>query len=171
MFHKVGMWIRNRETPRIKILPLASHPLPIGGRNTITKLEQMQFLHLHVLGPAFGLPSIDAECIAAAALLRLYVEEGWTISPSHDQARRLPRLIDGHESIYGFSNIAKHLGEKYPDHLYSSDQAQRAHSTAISSFSTTTTDFFPYSSLLSCTFFVSFSFRSETTRPGCEDGG
>lgn len=44
-----------------------------------------QRLTLYVWGPAFGLPSIDAECLAAIALLnRLLHEDQWLLVISHD---------------------------------------------------------------------------------------
>lgn len=61
---------------------------------------------LFVLGPAFGHPSIDAECTAAIALLRLR-EVDFTITRSH--TGELPLLIDGKHEIAGFSNICHHL--------------------------------------------------------------
>ena len=42
-------------------------------------------LELHVLGPAFGLPSIDAECIAAIAYLNRAVPQGqWVVVADHE---------------------------------------------------------------------------------------
>jgi sorting and assembly machinery component 37 len=37
-------------------------------------------LHLHVWGPAFGLPSIDPECLAAIA----YLKAAFPLSPKQD---------------------------------------------------------------------------------------
>lgn len=40
---------------------------------------------LHIWGPAFGLPSIDAECIAAVAYFRRIVPPGqWTLVADYD---------------------------------------------------------------------------------------
>jgi sorting and assembly machinery component 37 len=42
-------------------------------------------LELHIWGPAFGLPSIDAECIAAIAYLRHCLnDEEWVLVASSD---------------------------------------------------------------------------------------
>lgn len=42
-------------------------------------------LELHVWGPAFSLPSIDAQCLAAIAYLSLVVpEDAWVLIPSSD---------------------------------------------------------------------------------------
>lgn len=44
-------------------------------------------LQLHVWGPAFGLPSIDAECIAAIAYLnRIVPHSEWKLIANHDTA-------------------------------------------------------------------------------------
>lgn len=46
---------------------------------------QTMVLELHVWGPAFGLPSIDSECIAAVAYAQLTLREGtWVVVASHD---------------------------------------------------------------------------------------
>ena len=42
-------------------------------------------LELHVWGPAFGLPSIDPQCLAAIALLKLSLrEDAWVLVADHD---------------------------------------------------------------------------------------
>ena len=42
-------------------------------------------LELHIWGPAFGLPSINAECIAATAYLKSVISIGdWVLVPNHD---------------------------------------------------------------------------------------
>lgn len=44
-------------------------------------------LDLHVWGPAFGLPSIDAECLAIIAYLRHAApSDSWSLIPSNDPA-------------------------------------------------------------------------------------
>lgn len=92
-------------------------------------------MRLFILGPAFGLPSIDAECIAAVALVKQRVREGeWTLIPTHDQTRRIPYLEAGDEYISGFENIVRYLDTKYPGSSPSLSATQRADSTAISSF-------------------------------------
>lgn len=94
-------------------------------------VEQME---LHVLGPAFGLVSIDAECVASVALLRLNLPDGWRIIPTHDQSRRLPYLQDGEHCIDGFKNIVKHVEQRHSTSTTPLDQKQRADATALSSF-------------------------------------
>lgn len=45
----------------------------------------METLELHVWGPAFGLPSIDAECLAAIAYLHTALPSSeWRLVPSND---------------------------------------------------------------------------------------
>ena len=87
-------------------------------------------MRLYILGPAFGLPSIDAECVAAVALLQLQCAEGeWRLIPTHDQKRRLPCLVDGGKHVDGFQNIAR-----YFDATKNFSESQHADSTATSSF-------------------------------------
>ena len=91
-------------------------------------------MQLHVLGPAFGLPSIDAECVAAVAIFQLRTPEGWRLILTHDLSRRLPFLVDGDECVEGFKDIASYLSNKSTSTSSDLDQKQRADSTAISSF-------------------------------------
>lgn len=77
----------------------------------------MTTMQLHILGPAFGLPSIDAECIAAVALVKTYCEsEGrsWELVPAYHgpAGSTLPTLHDGESLHRGYRNIARHLGDK-----------------------------------------------------------
>jgi hypothetical protein len=45
-------------------------------------------LELHVWGPAFGLPSIDADCNAAVAYVNYVLEASdWVLVPNHDASR------------------------------------------------------------------------------------
>ena len=87
-----------------------------------------------MLGPAFGLPSIDAECIAVVALLQLRRSGEWQVIPSCDQTRRLPFILDGEECIGGFNNIASYIERLQPDQTTALDEKQRADAVAISSF-------------------------------------
>ena len=88
-------------------------------------------MQLYVLGPAFGLPSISAECIAAVALLQLRCPKEWRIIPTHDISRRLPVLVDdGGRHIEGFQDIAKYVTAQ--DSTLS--DKQQADSVAITSF-------------------------------------
>jgi len=90
-------------------------------------------LNLHIWGPAFGLPSIDAECTAAAAYCNLILPPGaWILIVAHDASLSpsglilvgfsllhhssltatpgdLPLLVDGAQRIAGFARISRHL--------------------------------------------------------------
>ena len=73
-------------------------------------------MQLHILGPAFGLPSIDPDCIAAVAILKTYCEkhnQSWELIPAHDNVggSSFPVLYDGSATVRGYRNIVKHLGE------------------------------------------------------------
>jgi hypothetical protein len=42
-------------------------------------------LELHIWGPAFGLPSIEPECIATVAYCQQVIAQGqWTLVAGHD---------------------------------------------------------------------------------------
>jgi sorting and assembly machinery component 37 len=57
-------------------------------------------LELHVWGPAFGLPSIDAECNAAIAYLNQALPQGqWVLIADHDASLSPTRT---------FINLFKH---------------------------------------------------------------
>jgi sorting and assembly machinery component 37 len=88
-------------------------------------------LELHVWGPAFGLPSLDAHCLAAIAYLQQAVPRGkWqliascnpALSPtsrhparfsylSNTDADELPALRNGLIWIGGFRNIFHYLAQ------------------------------------------------------------
>lgn len=73
-------------------------------------------MKLYILGPAFGLPSIDAECIAAVALVKTYCEnnnQSWELIASHEPTpgARLPLLEDRSASYPGFNVISSHLAD------------------------------------------------------------
>jgi sorting and assembly machinery component 37 len=88
-------------------------------------------LELHVWGPAFGLPSLDAHCLAAIAYLQQAVPRGkWqliascnpSLSPtsrrptrspysSNPDADELPALRNGDIWIGGFRNIFHYLAQ------------------------------------------------------------
>lgn len=92
-------------------------------------------MKLHVLAPAFGLPSIDADCIAAVALVKQRAAEGeWSLVPTHDQTIRLPCLEVNGKNVEGFDNIVRYFDKGQTQTL---NEEQRANSTAISSFITT----------------------------------
>ncbi|RMX92668.1 hypothetical protein D0867_14495 [Hortaea werneckii] len=93
-------------------------------------------MELYVLGPAFGCPSIDAQCSAAIALLQWRYPDGqkeWKVIPTHEQDGQLPLLADGNLRLGGFGNIARHVlgAEDYSGQLDAKDHADL---TAASSF-------------------------------------
>ncbi|EMC94872.1 hypothetical protein BAUCODRAFT_43812, partial [Baudoinia panamericana UAMH 10762] len=93
-------------------------------------------IRLHVLGPGFGLPSVDAECIAAIALLKLQLPpELWTLIPTHDDSYGLPLLDDGSDQVFGFHNIVRYFDQHQDKH--DSSSAYPADSTALTSFLST----------------------------------
>ncbi|MCJ1230085.1 hypothetical protein MMC12_006756 [Toensbergia leucococca] len=74
-------------------------------------------LELHIWGPAFFLPSIDPQCLAALSYLTQGVPRNqWTLLASCDDTlsptRELPALRDGLKWIGGFRNIVDYLYEK-----------------------------------------------------------
>jgi sorting and assembly machinery component 37 len=71
-------------------------------------------LELHIWGPAFSLPSVDPQCIAAVAYLTQAVPRGeWrlvasgdaSLSPTHD----LPALKNDNVWVGGFRNIVDYI--------------------------------------------------------------
>lgn len=115
-------------------------------------------MQLHVLGPAFGLPSIDAECIAAIALLRSCLrDEAWTIVPSHGH-EQIPRVVDSSADLTGYRNILEHL--ETAGRLEQLSSIQCADSTAISSFIESNAQ-----TLLDLSLYVAFENYRLTTRP------
>jgi sorting and assembly machinery component 37 len=69
-------------------------------------------LELHVLGPAFSLPSIDAHCLAAVAYLSQAVpKDSWRLIASPNPAAELPALRDGDAYVTGFDRIVRYLRE------------------------------------------------------------
>ncbi|KAF6824149.1 Metaxin-like protein [Colletotrichum plurivorum] len=79
----------------------------------------MDTLELHVWGPAFGLPSIDAECIAAIAYLHTALPSSeWRLVPSNDPAvhssNRLPALNANGVWSTGYASIVSHLRSLAP---------------------------------------------------------
>ncbi|KAJ3949558.1 uncharacterized protein N0V96_000679 [Colletotrichum fioriniae] len=76
-------------------------------------------LELHVWGAAFGLPSIDAECLAAIAYLHTALPSSqWRLVPSNDPAvhssNRLPALKANGVWVTGYASIAAHLASLAP---------------------------------------------------------
>lgn len=74
----------------------------------------MAILELHIYGPAFNLPSIDARCLGAIALLQSCLNsDEWHIvsesDPRLNPFNELPALKDGNLWIPGFRNITAYL--------------------------------------------------------------
>lgn len=120
-------------------------------------------MELYILGPAFRLPSIDAECIAAVALLQTRRATTWAIIPTHDQTRRLPYLKDGDEYTYGLRNISRHISHLPKAQASTLDAKRQADATALSSFITSNAQV-----LLDISLYVSYenycATRSEFTK-------
>ncbi|KAF7718402.1 Uncharacterized protein PECH_008382 [Penicillium ucsense] len=99
-------------------------------------------LQLHVWGPAFNLPSIDAQCLAAIAYCSLTLPKGsWelvaTSDPSVSPTGELPALQDDSTWVSRFRNIVDYLrqysnGEWDLDGLL--EGTARADTIAFSSF-------------------------------------
>ncbi|KAL8827173.1 MAG: hypothetical protein Q9170_007115 [Blastenia crenularia] len=71
-------------------------------------------LQLHVWGPAFGLPSIDPQCLATIAYLSQAIPQGeWELvassNPTLTPTRDLPAVRHGSVWIGGFRNIIHYL--------------------------------------------------------------
>jgi len=91
-------------------------------------------MKLSILGPAFGLPSIDPECNAAVALLRAQDETvSWEVAISHDEDNTLPRLEDGGHTYYGLKSISNHLKERSPSLSAQQETDQTAYSLPVQS--------------------------------------
>ncbi|EOO03235.1 putative mitochondrial import receptor subunit protein [Phaeoacremonium minimum UCRPA7] len=126
-------------------------------------------LQVHVWGPAFGLPSIDAECLAVITYLA-YAAPGsnaWTLaasSPSAVPGHALPALYDTETQswITGFSDIVTYLGSQNLEHDLDVDltSAQKADSTPYSVFLATNA-----SPLVALSLYVSSANWAGTTRP------
>ncbi|KAL2823692.1 Tom37 C-terminal domain-containing protein [Aspergillus cavernicola] len=99
-------------------------------------------LELHVWGPGFSLPSIDAQCLATIAYFSLAVpKDSWvlvassdpTVSPTHE----LPALKNGSTWVSRFRNIVDYL-RQYSNGAWDLDRdlsaLEKADSIAFSSF-------------------------------------
>lgn len=101
-------------------------------------------LELHTWGPAFDLPSIDAQCLATIYYLQNVLGrpgESWVVIPSSDPRvsplGELPALRDAETWVAGFSNIIAYLRDVSDgewDLDKSLDEAQRADRAAFTSF-------------------------------------
>ncbi|EPS30390.1 hypothetical protein PDE_05341 [Penicillium oxalicum 114-2] len=99
-------------------------------------------LQLHVWGPAFNLPSIDAQCLAVIAYCSLTLPKGsWeliaTSDPSVSPTGELPALQDGSTWVSRFRNIVDYL-RQYSNGEWDLDGSlegpARADNIAFSSF-------------------------------------
>ncbi|KAJ5550901.1 hypothetical protein N7535_001161 [Penicillium sp. DV-2018c] len=99
-------------------------------------------LQLHVWGPAFSLPSIDAQCLAAIAYCsQALPKDSWELiassDPSVSPTGELPALQNGSVWVSRFRNIVDYL-RQYSEGEWDLDQnldeVQKADSVAFSSF-------------------------------------
>ncbi|KAF3764600.1 Tom37/Metaxin-1 [Cryphonectria parasitica EP155] len=127
-------------------------------------------LQLHVWGPAFGLASVDAECLAAITYFAYAVPaSAWelvTSSPSAVPTRALPAL---HETasgtwVSGFTAVTSYLSTTNPawdlDLAAGLTQLQVADATAYTAFLSSTA-----APLLALSLYVSSETWAATTRP------
>ncbi|CAG7919237.1 unnamed protein product [Penicillium olsonii] len=99
-------------------------------------------LQLHVWGPAFSLPSIDAQCLAIIAYCSEVLPKGsWelvaTSDPSVSPTGELPALQNGEVWVSRFRNIVDYLRQYSEGAWYldqNLDEVQQADSVAFSSF-------------------------------------
>ncbi|KAG8533000.1 uncharacterized protein KY384_001782 [Bacidia gigantensis] len=123
---------------------------------------------LHIWGPAFTLPSIDPQCLAAVAyLVQTVPRHQWVLVASSNEdighARVLPALRHDEYTVAGYENIVAHLsalhGGKY--NLDTSlDTSNRADAIAFSSH--IQTSLLP---LLDLSLYVSSENYTDVTRP------
>lgn len=99
-------------------------------------------LELHIWGPAFDLPSIDAHCLAAIFYLQLCLHRHeWVLIPSSEPSvsplGELPALRNGDTWVAGFSTIVTYLRDISDgnwDLDKELDESHRADCAAFSSF-------------------------------------
>ncbi|KAI9656241.1 MAG: hypothetical protein M1821_004904 [Bathelium mastoideum] len=121
-------------------------------------------IELHVWGPAFGLPSIDPQCLASIAMLKLSFPEGaWVLVADHDPSINpnniFPALLDGSRWITGFQAIAGYIQK---NRSLDGDLTELQHADGRA-----------YSSLIECSaqplldlsLYVSYENCRQTTRP------
>ncbi|KAL8998235.1 MAG: hypothetical protein Q9169_002639 [Polycauliona sp. 2 TL-2023] len=125
-------------------------------------------LHLHIWGPAFTLPSIDPQCLAAIAYLsRAVPPSQWNLIASSDPTlsptRELPVLQHDENWIAGFQNIVAYLAQ-VSEGKWNLDRdcslQEKADITAYTSF--LSTHFHP---LIDLTLYVSSENYHAATRP------
>ncbi|KAJ5294502.1 hypothetical protein PENANT_c006G00979 [Penicillium antarcticum] len=99
-------------------------------------------LQLHVWGPAFSLPSIDAQCLAAIAYCsEVLPKDSWELiassDPSVSPTGELPALQNGSTWVSRFRNIVDYL-RQYSEGAWNLDEnlgeVELADSVAFSSF-------------------------------------
>ncbi|KAM7198260.1 Tom37 C-terminal domain containing protein [Naviculisporaceae sp. PSN 640] len=123
-------------------------------------------LELHVWGPAFGLPSIDAECLATIAYFTQTLDETEyhliQSSPSAVPTHHLPALHDPSQKSWtsGYSAITSHLRSTHPFNTPEPSKKAQADSTAYNTFLTSNAP-----PLISLSLYVSSANWSTTTRP------
>ncbi|RPA87599.1 hypothetical protein BJ508DRAFT_371900 [Ascobolus immersus RN42] len=100
-------------------------------------------LELHVWGPAFGLPSFDAECLATIAFLSFAMSRDEFVvvnssNPLLSPEQKLPLLRDGTTLISSFQNIVHYVKSLPSVHDINAELSplQRAQSIAFSSLVT-----------------------------------
>jgi len=133
------------------------------GVDTLVQTSNNAMLQLYILGPAYGLPSIDAECNAAVALLKSHFgsdQDRWEIIPTHEHETTLPYLRSNDKTVHGYAAIAQHVSEVVSTKGNTLTAAQAADSTALSSFLTTHAP-----TLLSISLYVSSENYRNATRP------
>ncbi|KAI1477093.1 hypothetical protein K445DRAFT_195811 [Daldinia sp. EC12] len=123
-------------------------------------------LELHVWGSAFGLDSIDPECLAAVACFRSCIpRQDWTLIASNDAAvsseYRLPALSHKGNWVSGYSDIVSYLTKHGVLHIDDDlTPPQRADTLACASLLATRG-----SGLLAMSLYVSPRAWVEMTRP------
>ncbi|KAF4592382.1 Mitochondrial outer membrane translocase complex, Tom37/Metaxin [Ophiocordyceps camponoti-floridani] len=122
-------------------------------------------MELHVWGPAFGLASVDAECLAAIAYLGCAVGRGgWRLvacsDPSCSPHHHLPSLHHGGVWVSGYGQIVDHLASHFVHLDRHLDASQRAHVAAYSAFLSA-----QVAPLVRLSLYVSAANWSATTRP------
>ena len=133
------------------------------GVSTFVQTANNAMLQLYVLGPAFGLPSIDAECNAAVALLKSHFgsdQDGWEITPTHQHETTLPYLRSNDTTVHGYAAISQHISDVVSTKADNLTAAKAADSTALSSFLNTHAP-----TLLSISLYVSSENYRHATRP------
>ncbi|PHH67807.1 hypothetical protein CDD80_499 [Ophiocordyceps camponoti-rufipedis] len=122
-------------------------------------------MELHVWGPAFGLASVDAECLAAIAYLGCAVGRGgWRLVASSDPSRsphhHLPSLHHHGVWVSGYAQIVDHLASHSAHLDRHLDASQKAHVAAYSAFLSAQA-----APLVGLSLYVSAANWSATTRP------